>query len=116
MIILEDIINKNLPELEERKRRLPLARLKELIEEQPKLLSLADALSGDGVKLIAEVKKASPSKGVIRTDFDAVSIARTYADYGASAISVLTETSYFQGSLDYLVNIASALKAGEYLF
>ena len=75
MTILEEIINKNLLQLEERKRRLPLDKLKELATKQPKPLSLAEALSGDGVKLIAEVKKASPSKGVIRHDFDAVSIA-----------------------------------------
>ena len=110
MTILEDIINKNLPELEQRKRQLPLARLKELIEELPKPVSLAEALSGDGIKLIAEVKKASPSKGVICPDFDAVSIARTYVDCGASAVSVLTEASYFQGSLDYLADIGSALE------
>jgi indole-3-glycerol phosphate synthase len=110
MTILQDIINKNLSKLEERKHQLPLARLKELIDGQPKPLSLVDALSGDGIKLIAEVKKASPSKGVIRSDFDAVSIARTYADCGASAISVLTETSFFKGSLDYLIRIGTALK------
>ena len=111
MAILKEIINKNLPELEERKRRFPLARLKEMILEQLEPLSLADALSGNGIKLVAEVKKASPSKGVIRSDFDAVSIAEAYADSGASAISVLTETSYFQGSLDYLAAIRGALKS-----
>lgn len=108
MTILKEIISKNLPGLEKRKRRLPLTQLKELISEQPKPLSLADALGG-GVKLIAEVKKASPSRGVIRPDFNAVSIARTYADCGASAVSVLTEASYFQGSLDYLADISRAL-------
>jgi len=110
MTILEDIINKNSSELKERKRRLPPARLKEMIDEQPKALSLADALSGNSVKLIAEVKKASPSKGVIRPDFDAISIAETYADCGASAVSVLTETNYFKGSLNYLSGIGSALQ------
>jgi len=110
MTILEEIINKNLPELEERKRRLPLDKLKELIKKQPKPLSLAGVLSGNDIKLMAEVKKASPSKGVICPDFDAVSIAKAYADGGASAISVLTESHFFQGSPDYLASIKRALK------
>jgi indole-3-glycerol phosphate synthase len=55
--------------------------------------------------LIAEVKKASPSKGIIRADFDPVKTARTYNDNGASAISVLTDRKFFQGHADYLVSI-----------
>ena len=61
------------------------------------------------MKLIAEVKKASPSRGVICADFDPVRIARIYAENGASAISVLTETRHFQGSMNYLRDIKSAL-------
>ncbi len=61
------------------------------------------------MKLITEVKKASPSRGVICSDFDPVKIARTYAENGASAISVLTETRHFQGSMNYLRDIKSAL-------
>ena len=59
--------------------------------------------------VIAEVKKASPSKGIIRADFDPVWIATRYADSGASAISVLTEERYFQGSLSYLEEIREAV-------
>jgi indole-3-glycerol phosphate synthase len=62
------------------------------------------------VKLIAEVKKASPSRGIIRAEFNPVEIARIYAGGGAAAISVLTEPDHFQGRLEYLVEIKTALK------
>jgi len=77
--------------------------------EQPPALDLAAALRGDGIQLIAEVKKASPSRGIIRPDFDPVEIAIIYAGNGAAAVSVLTESGYFQGSLDHLKDIRNAL-------
>ncbi len=66
-------------------------------------------LAGDTRRIIAEVKKASPSKGLIRADFDAVTIAKDYAAHGASAISVLTEERFFQGSLAHLEQIRDAV-------
>ena len=67
-------------------------------------------LAYPGVSIIAEVKKASPSKGVICENFDPVAIARAYQDNGAQAISVLTDQNFFQGSLDYLAAVREAVK------
>ena len=108
-MILEQIIADNLAELESRKRAFPVEELQRVILEQQPPLDFASALRGDDIQLIAEVKRASPSRGVIRPDFCAVEIARTYADSGASAISVLTEARHFQGSLNHLKDIRSAL-------
>jgi indole-3-glycerol phosphate synthase len=108
-MILDRIVVHNRQQLEDKKRRLPVAELRRLASEQPPALDLAAVLQGNGVKLIAEIKKASPSRGVIRPDFDPVEIAKIYAGNGAAAISVLTETLHFQGSLDHLRNIRKAL-------
>ncbi len=102
--ILENIINDKKVEVEQKKRILPLSALEERIA-QYKPLDFTAALTGGGVSLIAEVKKASPSKGVLCEDFDPVRLALTYARNGAAAISVLTESNYFQGRLKYLVDI-----------
>jgi indole-3-glycerol phosphate synthase len=108
-MILDQIVSHNLEELEYKKRRLSMAELQRLASEQPPALDLASALRGDGIQLIAEVKKASPSRGIIRPDFDPVKIAKIYAGNGAAAVSVLTEARYFQGSLDHLKDIRKAL-------
>ena len=108
-MILEQIVADNRLELEARKRAVPLAELQRLALAQSPPLDLASALSGGSIQFIAEVKKASPSKGIICPDFNPVGIARTYASNGASAISVLTEATHFQGSLSHLREIRDAL-------
>ena len=108
-MVLDDIVAATKVAVEAQKRRVPLDELIRQAGMRAPALDFADALYGDGIKIIAEVKKASPSRGVISQDFDPVSIARAYASGGAAAISVLTEAQYFQGSLDYLRAIAGDL-------
>lgn len=101
--ILDDIIDDTRELVEQRKRESPLQELKDrpfYSDREP--LSLVDALQESGMSFIAEVKKASPSKGEIREDFDPAWIAQQYADNDASAISVLTEPLYFDGSIEHL--------------
>ena len=108
-MILEKIVADNLQELGVRKRNFSLEKLRSAALAQPLPLDFASALCGDRIQLIAEVKKASPSRGIICPDFNPVEIARTYAGNGVSAISVLTEAIYFQGSLNHLKDISHAL-------
>jgi len=103
--VLDEIIAGKEKEVEQRKRILPLARLKERIARQKPPLDFALALKGGPVRLIAEVKQASPSRGTLRPNFNPTELAMTYAQGGTSAISVLTEASYFKGSIDYLAAI-----------
>lgn len=99
--IIDKILADKKPEVARIKREVPVWALKERAGAR-KPLDFAAALRGDSLKLIAEVKKASPSKGLLCPGFNPVELARTYAVNGAAAISVLTETNYFQGSLEYL--------------
>ena len=110
-MIIDEIIANKRAELAEAMQRSPLDRVAEVARRAPLPLSLASAIRGRKVKLIAEVKKASPSRGVICKDFDPVRIASSYAENGVAAISVLTESKYFQGSLSYLQSIKYLLKA-----
>lgn len=82
---------------------MPLASLEREVINLPPTRDFSGAIAGsDNVRLIAEVKKKSPSKGIIREDFHPVSIAETYVENGATAISVLTDKHFFAGELDYL--------------
>jgi indole-3-glycerol phosphate synthase len=108
-MIVDDIVSRSRRDLETRKKEVPPARIQKLALERKQPLDLALALRSERIKLIAEVKKASPSRGLICPDFNPIDIARTYAENNAAAISVLTEPRYFQGCLDYLSYIDFAL-------
>jgi indole-3-glycerol phosphate synthase len=110
-MILDSIVASKMEELERRQEAVPLAELKAAIKHMPPPLDFAAALSQDGLCLIAEVKKASPSKGVLCATLDPGQLVDTYASAGAAAISVLTESQYFQGSRDNLEAIRSLLPA-----
>jgi indole-3-glycerol phosphate synthase len=111
MTILDQIVDyKRTEEIPQRMRELPLERLQGQAATAPPARDFVAALrSAPGVALIAEVKRASPSKGVLRAAFDPLELAATYAANGASAISVLTDEPFFQGSLSNLRDIRQRL-------
>jgi indole-3-glycerol phosphate synthase len=113
-VIVDNIMAYKRTELEQKKRAVPLADLKAQAVDRRPPLDFAAALQGGGVRLIAEVKKASPSKGVFRPDLNPIQMAETYASNGAAAISVLTDTKFFHGKLEYLTAIKSALSNTQY--
>jgi indole-3-glycerol phosphate synthase len=95
--------------VEQRQKQTPLASLHDRPLYHQPTRGFARCLSGGTRRIIGEIKRSSPSKGLIRADFSPVVIARDYADHGASAISVLTEERFFQGSLTYLEQIKAAV-------
>lgn len=104
--ILEKIATQTREDLQKRKREVSLRDLESFRGYEKSKKNFAAALRNDSVSIIAEIKKASPSKGVIRHDFDPLKIAESYFENGASAISVLTDQSFFQGSLQYLEKVS----------
>ncbi|MCI0361420.1 MAG: indole-3-glycerol phosphate synthase TrpC [Planctomycetaceae bacterium] len=125
--ILDQIVAAKREEIARAKVAVPLERLKDALADAPPIRDFFAALAAPAravteiiptrrasedrsVRLIAEVKKASPSQGIIRADFDPVQIARTYQAAGASCLSVLTDEKYFQGSLDHLRQIRAAIE------
>ena len=92
--VLDRIVDKKRTEIAEAKSKRSAAELERELASAPPVRSFFDALAADGpIKLIAEVKKASPSKGVIRPNFHPVEIAKTYAAHGATCVSVTSSTS-----------------------
>jgi indole-3-glycerol phosphate synthase len=114
MSILDQIIATKRQEVARRSKELPVEKLQEMIGELGRPRNFFHAVTKPPVRkavnLIAEVKKASPSAGVIREDFDPVAIAQIYAANGADALSVLTDEHYFKGHLSYLHSIRDVVK------
>ena len=111
--ILDKIIADKRDEVRGRQAQVSLEQLKERVAGKAKCRNFYKAVTKPhrrGLNVIAEVKKASPSAGLIRPDFDPVEIAQTYERCGADAISVLTDEKYFQGKLEYLEQIKQAVQ------
>ncbi len=109
-MILDRIVAHKREEVARRKLERSFIELEELCDPLPPTRGFVRHLGvGDDIHLIAEAKKASPSKGVIREDFHPVEIAQVYEQSGASAISVLTDETFFQGKLEYLTQIREAV-------
>ncbi|HIF44971.1 MAG TPA: indole-3-glycerol phosphate synthase TrpC [Dehalococcoidia bacterium] len=102
--ILDEIVAAKRIELADSKKQISVAELESAAADQPRPLNLSGALLGGGVRLIAEVKKASPSRGLLMPDFNHLKLAETYATNGAAAISCLTDQR-FQGELSFLQQI-----------
>lgn len=108
-MILDEIIERTKEDLEKRKKDFSLEWLGRSLASNPypprDVKAFLTSTKEEPIRIIAEVKKASPSKGIIKEDFDPLLIAQAYSKSGANAISVLTEPHYFQGNLEYLTQI-----------
>lgn len=109
MNVLAEIISKKRERVEAAKRITPLDQLRNLAEQPRTHHALGDALRADGINIIAEFKRRSPSKGLIRADANLTQVVRSYEAGSAAAISVLTEEDYFSGSLADLRNAKAAV-------
>ncbi|MDQ1329116.1 MAG: indole-3-glycerol phosphate synthase, partial [Candidatus Poribacteria bacterium] len=112
VMILDKIISHKKLEVEEQKRFQPLDEIKRKLINIGEVRNFRRAISHPGrINLIAEIKKASPSKGIIREDFNPSAIAKIYEQSGASAVSVLTDNEFFKGDLSYLKVVRSVTLA-----
>lgn len=110
--ILDKIVADKRIEVEQRRSTVPLEEIREKIGSMGKCRNFYRAVTKPNkrfINVIAEVKKASPSAGLIREDFDPVEIAQTYEKCGADAVSVLTDEKYFQGKLEYIAQVKDAV-------
>ena len=107
MNILEEIILHKKEEVKKLKKKFSLHSFEEMEYYEKSTLKLKDFINPNSLGIIAEIKKASPSKGIIRNDFDHLKIAEIYFGENVSAVSILTDENYFQGNINYLKNIAA---------
>ena len=106
MNILDEIVLKTKSKLEEKKQKLPLEELSSKIDfENLKETNFKKSIQNKAEAIIAEIKKASPSAGIISDNFDPVSKSKEYESFGASALSILTEEDYFLGNIQYLMDV-----------
>ena len=106
--ILDQIVEAKRQELERRKSNVSLEALERQIASQARPLNFSGSLLGDRVRLIAEIKKASPSRGLLCPEFDPLMLANIYVENGAAAVSVLTD-HHFQGTLEHLAAVKQSL-------
>jgi len=109
-MILDRIIEAKKEEVAQLKQTRPLSELKAAIRNLPSPRDFRGAIKGKTCAVIAEVKRRSPSKGILREDFDPVNIASVYEEYGAAAISVLTDQKFFGGDKSYLAEIKKTVR------
>jgi indole-3-glycerol phosphate synthase len=109
--ILDKIIRNKKEEVTRNKNELPISELLTRIQSLPTPVSLSNGLNHENrVAIMAEIKQASPSVGILRKDFDPVSIAKSYEKCGAGALSILTDVNFFKGKLEYLTQVRPQVK------
>ena len=108
--ILDQILDAKRREVERLKTTTPQSDLEEQARDSALPLNMAGALMGDQIRVIAEIKRRSPSKGLLKQNFDPVAIANAYASGGAAAISVLTEADHFDGSISHLEAVSAEMR------
>ena len=109
MNILDEILEHKLQEIVLAKKAIPLEQLEDMADFPRQCLSLRKTLSKKEISVIAEIKKASPSKKIIREDFNPLTIACEYVNGGASALSILTDKKYFHGDIRFIADIRSSV-------
>lgn len=107
--ILDKILSHKVEEIAQQQNKVPMSEARKAAESASPARDMLAGLQRETVALIAEVKKASPSKGVLIENFDPVMLGTTYAQNGAAAISVLTDERFFQGHLDYMTAVRQAV-------
>lgn len=108
--ILKKILQRKVEEIQARCEQISLQRISQMAANQAPPRGFAEAVKKNSPAIIAEIKKASPSKGILRANFDPVAIAKSYEKHGATCLSVLTDSDFFQGADEYLQQVHQACK------